>query len=235
VVEIGAPTGGSQEVGLHELGESIANTVDRVQTELARYPKTIGAYVLDEIALDMPVEMRVDELGQVKTKVVDATTPEKNVGQVRMKVRPVVGAAQAASDVPDQPLSVLAELTPQAIATLGAHRIYSVEDLARPASTGAGRAALNALALGVNLDQLLDKVGLLAFTPLPRAVREALVSAGVRSLKQFAEANATTLAQALADLLAQPISSADVTAWQARVREALAVPRPSIETGGSST
>ena len=87
-MEILAPAAVSQEVGLHELGESIAGTVDRVQTELSRYPTTMGAYVLDEIDLQMPVEMRVDEMAQVRTKVVDATTPDKNVGQLRMKVRP---------------------------------------------------------------------------------------------------------------------------------------------------
>jgi hypothetical protein len=233
VLEVGAPTASSQEVGLHELGESIATTVDRVQTELTRYPTTMGAYVLDEIALDMPVEMRVDELGQVRTKVVDATTPEKNVGQVRMKVRPVLGARQAAADVSDQPLSVLAELTPQAIATLEAHRIYSVEDLTRAASSGAGRAALSSLGLGVELEGLLAKASLLAFSPLPRAVREALLRIGVTSLPAFAKRDATGLAAELSTALEQVFTGQDVTAWQATVREALAVPRPSDETGGT--
>jgi hypothetical protein len=233
VLEIAAPTASSQEVGLHELGESIATTVDRVQTELTRYPTTMGAYVLDEIALDMPVEMRVDELGQVRTKVVDATTPEKNVGQVRMTVRPVLGARHAAADVSDQPLSVLAELTPQAVATLEAHRVYSVEDLARAASSGAGRAALSSLGLGVELEGLLAKVSLLAFSPLPRAVREALLRIGVTSLPAFAKRDATTLAAELSTALEQIFTGQDVTAWQATVREALAVPRPSDETGGA--
>jgi hypothetical protein len=235
VLEMAAPAATSQEVGLHELGESVASTVDRVQTELSRYPKTMGAYVLDEIDLNLPVEMRVDEVGQVRTKVVDAATPEKNVGQVRMKVRPVLGATEPATEVRDQPLAVLEELTPDAIARLEAQRIYSVEDLARAASSAAGRAALGALSLGVDLDALLAKAALLAFRPLPRAIREALVRLGVTSLAAFSkDANPASLAERLSGLLEQTFSASDVEAWQASVKAAFAVPRPSDETPAPS-
>jgi len=53
VLEIAAPLGArSTEVGLHDLGENLATTVDRVQHELSRYPSSMGAYVLDEIDLE---------------------------------------------------------------------------------------------------------------------------------------------------------------------------------------
>jgi hypothetical protein len=228
VVEMAAPAAISKEVGLHEFGESVASTVDRVQTELARYPKTMGAYVLDEIDLNVPVEMRVDEVGQVRTKVIDATTPEKSVGQMRMKVRPVIGSTQPPSEVRDQPLEVLDELAPAAIARLEAQRIYSVEDLARAASSAAGRAAIEALDLGADLDALLAKAALLAFRPLPRAIREALIRLGVTSLGAFAgDPNQAALATKLSELLEQTFTEADVAAWQATVKKAHAVPRPS--------
>ena len=164
VLEIPEPAPiASTEVGLHELGESIASTVDRVQTELARYPSSMGAYVLDEIDLDIPVDLRVDELGQVRTKVIDsAAAANGGVGKLHMRVRPVLGASQRLADVSDQPLSVLVELTPAAIGKLEGERIYSVEDLARAARSAASRAALEALELGVELAPLLGKAALLA-------------------------------------------------------------------------
>jgi hypothetical protein len=233
VVEIPAPTppDSSQEVGLHEIGESVASTVDRVQTELARYPNSMGAYLLDEIDLRVPVEMRVDELGQVRTKVVDAanaTGPQ--VGELRLRIRPVLGATQRTVDVPDQPLSVLKELSPATIAKLEGQRIYSVENLARVATTGAGRAALEALDLGVDLTALLEKAGLLAFPGLPRAVREALVALHIASLKEFARyTERVALATGLSSALGQEISEDDIVAWQKNVEAALTVPRPSVE------
>jgi hypothetical protein len=222
-----APTA-STEVGLHELGESIASTVDRVQTELARYPTSMGAYVLDEIDLDIPVEMRVDELGQVRTKVVDsAAAADGRVGKLHMRVRPVLGASQRRADVPDQPLSVLEELSTEAIQKLEAERIYSVEDLARAARSAAGRAALAALELGVDLEPLLGKAALLALPVLPRAVREALVALGVADPDAFAShGDPATLATKLSEQLGQQIAGDDVRAWQARVRKLLAVPLP---------
>jgi hypothetical protein len=231
VVEIAAPAATSKEVGLHEFGESVASTVDRVQTELSRYPKTMGAYVLDEIDLNVPVEMRVDEVGQVRTKVIDATTPERSVGQMRMKVRPIIGSTQPLAEVRDQPLAVLDDLTPAAIARLEAQRIYSVEDLARAASSAAGRAAIGALGLGVDLDALLAKAALLAFRPLPRAIREALIRLGVTSLAAFArDTDRAALAARLSGLLEQTFTDADVEAWQETVKKAHAVPRPSDMT-----
>jgi hypothetical protein len=172
--------------------------------------------------------MRVDEIGQVRTKVVDAATPEKNVGQVHMKVRPVLGAREPASDVADQPLSALPGLSAAAIQRLEAQRIYSVEDLLRAASTGAGRAALAEVDLGADLDTLLAAGALLAFRGLPRALREALVALGVPSLAAFAkDPDPAALAERLTAALEQEIGEADVAAWQATVRDALNVPLPS--------
>lgn len=222
----------SAEVGLHELGESIAGTVARVQAELARYPSSVGTYVLDEIGLTMPVEMRVDELGQVLAKVVDGDADARaNVGRVELKVKPVLGAVHAPPTIPDQPLSVLTELSAEAIQKLEAQRIFSVEDVARVARSPSGRATLESYELGVDLDTLLAKAALLSLPMLPVRVREALLSLGYSSPDAFVkEEDAETLAGKLSTALEQEISAEHVTAWQAAVRKALEVPLPTEPT-----
>jgi hypothetical protein len=175
--------------------------------------------------------MRVDELGQVRTKVVDAANASgPEVGELHLRIRPVLGATQRAADVSDQPLSVLKELSAASIAQLEGQRIYSVENLARVAITGAGRAALEGLNLGVDLNALLEKAALLAFAGLPRAVREALVELRIASLQEFARyTERAALTTGLSTALGQEISEDDVVAWQKRVVAAFAVTRPSLE------
>jgi hypothetical protein len=229
VLEIPAPTEStSTEVGLHELGENLASTVDRVQHELARYPGSMGAYVLDEIDLELPVDLRVDQLGQVRTRVLDSSTStDRAVGRVHMRVKPVLGAAARPADVPDQPLVVLEELSTEAIRKLGELRIYSVEDLVRAAQSGGGRAALVGLDLDVDLDVLLAKAGLLALPTLPRAVREALLGLGLADISAFlAVADPEDLAARLTAALGQEIAANHVVAWQDQTRKYLAVPLP---------
>lgn len=235
VLEVAAPIEReSTEVGLHELGENLATTVDRVQQELARYPTSMGAYLLDEIDLEIPVDMRVDQLGQVRTKVLDSgVSADRNIGRVRMRVKPVLGVAQRPADVRDQPLATLADLSDEAIGALARARIYSVEDLVRTAQTAAGRTALGSLDLGVDLDVLLGKAALLALPTLPRPVREALVKLGYPNPAAFvAETDGAGLAAKLTIELDQAIGDADVTAWQARTRRLLTLPLPSDEENG---
>jgi 5-hydroxyisourate hydrolase-like protein (transthyretin family) len=222
----------SAEVGLHELGESIAGTVARVQAELARYPSSVGTYVLDEIGLTMPVEMRVDELGQVLTKVVDGDAEARaNVGKVELKVKPLLGAVHPPPTIRDQPLSVLTDLSADAIQKLEAQRIFSVEDLARVARSPSGRATLEIYDLGVDLDALLGKAALLSLPMLPVRVRETLLSIGYASPDAFVkEEDAETLAGKLSTALEQDISAEHVKAWQAAVRRGLEVPLPTEHT-----
>ncbi|GAA4587819.1 hypothetical protein GCM10023194_37840 [Planotetraspora phitsanulokensis] len=217
------------EVVLHELGETIATAVNRMQSELARYPSTVGAYVVDELDLSVPVAVQLDRLGQVRAKVVDRAPVDEQLGQIRMRVRPVLGARLPYADQLDQPLSVLTELSADAVARLNALRVYSVEDLARLASAPAGSAALAGLNLGVDLAALLDKVALLSLTVLPRPVREALILLGVSSPRAFADhPDPAALAAALSVRLGQDIGVDAVTTWARLVRDGLAIPLPSI-------
>src|SRR4051794_35808076 len=70
-----AVTPRSEEVAIHELGESLAATVASVQGEMARYNTALGTYVLDEIDISIPVMLRVTKLGQVMARVTDSQTP----------------------------------------------------------------------------------------------------------------------------------------------------------------
>ena len=103
-------------------------------------------------------------------------------------------------------------------------------DLARLASTAAGREALADLQLGVDLEALIERAALLATPLLPLRVREELVGLGVHGLRQFVAADADRLAGLLATALAeetsQPVGRADVEAWQKAVRDVLLVPLP---------
>jgi hypothetical protein len=94
----------------------------------------------------------------------------------------------------------------------------------------AGRAALTRLGLGVEPSALLERAALLAMPVLPSAVSVALVKIGIASPAQFVATEPGTLVEPLNTLLAgrleRPIAVADVAAWQARVRRAIAVPLP---------
>jgi hypothetical protein len=227
LLEVAADAAGGGEVLLHELGETIAGAVDRMQQELSRYPSTLGAYVVDELDLSVPVAVQLDQLGQVRAKVIDRAPADEQLGQFRMRVRPVLGARQPLPDRLDQPLTVLTELTAGAVAQLNALRVYSVEDLARLASAPAGREALAGLALGVDLDRLLDKAILLSVTALPRPVREALLRLGVVSTAAFAaHPDPAALAEALSKELGQTITVEAVKAWQESVEESTRIVLP---------
>jgi len=204
-----------------------------MQRELDRYPSTLGAYVVDELDLSVPVAVQLDRLGQVRAKVVDRASGDEQLGQIHLRVRPVIGAEAPRADPLHQPLSALPELSAETIAKLRTLRVYSVEDLARLAQAAAGRQALEALALGVDLDRLLDKVALLAVPVLPRLVREALIRLGVASAKAFVEdPDPATLATRLSEEVGQVITEDAVKTWQQRVGATLRIPLP--ETNNSA-
>jgi hypothetical protein len=229
VLEVSTSVQATDDVVLHELGETIADSVHRMQLELSRYPSTIGAYVVDALDISVPVAVRVDALGQVRTKVLEQAPADATVGQVQMRVRPVPGAQDRARQPLDQPLAVLTELTPESIAALEARRVYSVEDLARLASSAVGRSALAGIVRGVDLPALLDKVALLAMPVLPSPVRSSLVDMGIGSPRGFVHAAASDLAPGLSERLGQTVSPDDVAIWQARVKVLIEVPLPTAE------
>lgn len=222
-----AQSGPSVEVALHELGQSIAVTVASVQRELSRYPNTIGTYVLDEIEMTIPVQVRVDTLGQVLTTVAQGDITNQAVGNVHMKFRPVPGLITPPPIIADQPLDTLG-LPDDAITRLKLMRIFSVEDLLRVSSTSVGRQSLERqLAAYTDTAKVLSIASLLTMPNVPLTVGEALIRMGFTDPTDFARADPATVAKELAGQLNQPISEDDVWYWQNQVEQASQLSLPS--------
>lgn len=213
----------SAEVGLHELGESIAATVVSVQGELSRYPNSLGAYLLDEVELTIPLQMRVDDLGQPLVVVASSETSGPTT-TVRMRVRPVLGASSVPADG-HQPLEQLA-LSADVIAKLQDRRVFSVEDLQRVARDPAGQVALARLGLGVPIERVVARADLLTLREIPPQIATALLQSDIESADAFAKADATKLAPILSRRTGQDIGVEDVQAWQAHVGKSLEIPLP---------
>lgn len=234
VIELESPTPlpapRSAEVGLHEVGESIAASLVMVQRELARYPNTLGAYILDEVDLNIPMHLRTDSLGQIMATVANGD-PGNTTAQVHLRVRPILGATQPRPTGAQQPLRALGTLSPQTITQLHAKRIFSVEDLQRVGRNAAGLAALEKLGLGVPVRQVLGRAEVLGLPVVPAAVAEALLQSNVFTPDAFVDANPEKLASTLSQKVGQPISEQDVKLWQRDVQNmtALSLPtRPAV-------
>lgn len=224
-------SGSSVEVALHEFGQSVAVTVASVQRELSRYPNAIGTYVLDEIDLSIPVQVRVDMFGQVLTTVAQGDITNQAVGNIHMRLRPVPGLAAPPPEIADQPLDMLG-LPREVIEQLKARRIFSVEDLLRVSSTPTGRLNLETeLMPFVNLGSVISSASLLTMPGVPQAIGVALVHLGYTSVEGFANMDSDRLASELAEFLRQRVTADDVWYWQKQVREASQIALPSKASG----
>ncbi|MDQ6721521.1 MAG: hypothetical protein M3003_12110, partial [Candidatus Dormibacteraeota bacterium] len=137
---------------LHELGESIASAVGKIQGELARYTSALGSYVIDEMEVSIPVKMRVDDLGQA---MVTVDQDGHNGSSLRIKLRPVPPVVQAQPASTTQPLESLG-FTPAEVAKLKERRVFSVDDLQRVARNVAGQEALQKVTPSATLAQSLN-------------------------------------------------------------------------------
>jgi hypothetical protein len=214
------------EVALHELGESIAATVASVQRELARYPNALGAFVLDEMDLTIPVRMRVDLLGQVRATVADEDQAGVLVGNLHLRLKPVLGAAQPPPVTSGQSLQSLNVLRPEVIARLEQERIFTVDDLLRVSNTATGRTALNKMQLGTDLSSVLDRASVLTLPSVPAPVAENLVDIGISKPSDFVQGDPVQIAHTLSERLKQPITPEAVQAWQKEVGDLISVPLP---------
>lgn len=203
------------EVAIHELGESLAATVASMQNELARYNTALGAYVLEEFDLSIPVLLRVGGLGQIMATVTQTQRPDAAVGQIRLRLKPSAGPAPApASPAAGLPLDALGLLSREEIARLEGERIFCVGDLLRVASTAAGRAALASEVFGAGLSGVLDRALLLSL-PIPPLVSQALIKSGFSRPASFIDADPSALAETLSRSTETPIGAGDVERWQA--------------------
>ena len=204
----------STEVAIHELGESLAATVASVQGEMARYNTALGAYVLDEIDISIPVMLRVTKLGQVLARVTDTQAPDSAVGQIRLRLKPSTGAAPVPTPSgASQPLNTIELISREALARLEGDRIFSVGDLLRVAATAAGRDALAREVFDFMLQPVLDRAALMSL-PLPSGVSTLLVKLGLNSPEQFVKSDPTSLADSIRSFAGLPVQPADVSQWQ---------------------
>jgi hypothetical protein len=214
----------STEVVLHELGESIAAAVGKIQQELARYTNALGSYVMDEMEVSIPIRMRVDDLGQTLVAVDQAG---QNGSSLRLRLKPVPPVIQAQPASTTQPLESLG-LTADQVAKLKEHRVFSVDDLQRVARNVAGQEALAKVTPG-QLAAALDKAQLLSLPMLPPAIATALVRSGIATPADFVKQEPVALAKKLSDELKVAITADDVKKWQSQVDQsitaAILVPR----------
>ena len=215
----------STEVVLHELGESIAAAVGKIQQELARYTNALGSYVMDEMEVSIPIRMRVDDLGQTMVAVAQDGA---NGSSLRLRLKPVPPVIQAQPASTTQPLESLG-LTADQVAKLKEHRVFSVDDLQRVARNVAGQEALQKVTPGQALAPALDKAALLSLPMLPPAIATALVRWGMTTPADFVKQEPVALAKRLSDELKVAITADDVKKWQSQVDQsitsAILVPR----------
>jgi hypothetical protein len=214
----------SVEVGMHELGESLAASVVAVQDELARYAGPLGRHVLDEVCLTLPVDVRVDSFGQL---VVRTRDPGRPGGDVTLRLRPKDGPPIPVPAPVD--LSQMSSLTFAEVEALNEHRIFSVEDLMRVGRNPSGQAALRKIrraASSGSFDAVFDEAELLTLPLLPRAVSELMPSVGIRSCRELSAADPKGLAVKLTERIGQEVTPEDVSSWQRELGDVGRIPLP---------
>ena len=220
----------SHEVALRELGAAIAAAIHDVQLELARYPSPLGAYVLDELEIALPVMARIDDLGQTMVTVVSPEPGAPPPPMVRFKLRPQLGAPPPPVPPADAPLSALGVLSAAAIARLQERRIFSIAELRQVTATAAGAASVEKLELGVSVPRLVDRARLFELPGVPREVSVALVQSHITSPEEFARTDPGRLAALLAKKLSGVVDAAITpevaSAWQQNARSATTMPLP---------
>lgn len=213
----------STEVVLHELGASLAVSLATVQNELARYPNELGAFLLDEIEVTIPVCLRVDELGQIRVRTIEDSPDKFESGQVRLRIKPVIGTNQAVPQCADQPLPALGDaLSTEAINRLEELRVFSIEDLLRIARDTAGQRAMEKLLPDIKIKDVIERATLFTLPDLAPRLAAALVQMGVTSPVDLVKRDSNKLAdeinERLKDKLDKVVTSEDVSNFQSAIR-----------------
>lgn len=211
------------ELTVSEIGDSLAATVASIQQELATYPMALGTFVVDDLEVDVPVDYRVDGLGQLRARMGRDGAAS---GRLKLRVKPVLEPPAEPPVTVPEPLASLPALPPDAIARLEAHRVFSVDDLLRVGRNAAGRRALQGLGIG-DVDAVLSHANVVALPTVPGRVSRQLVNVGIDAPRHFVDADPERLAKKLSRELRVDISAADVSAWQDRTRPLVCLPRPS--------
>lgn len=230
----------STEVVLHELGEGLAISIATVQNELARYPNDIGAFLLDEIEVTIPVRLRVDELGQLRVRIVENAPDKPECELIHLRIRPVVGTTQPVPHCADQPLSALGDvLSPGTIKRLEELRVFSIEDFLRVARDTAGQHAIKKLLPRVKLSAMIDRATLFTFPDLAPRLATTLVQIGVTSPMDFVKRDSKSLADEINKRLEgksdESLTPEDVSNLQSFIKQLTQIRLPGRQPNLQST
>lgn len=215
------------EVTLSELGQNVALSLVRVQRGLAAYANDSGTYILDEANLEIPLKLRVDNMGQILVTVVDPSGSDNSVGRLRLSIRPAPKDRKPTPPIPNLPLTDLGVLSKEVITYLESRRIFSVGDFLRLADSAPGRSVLAKTDLGVELENILGRAAVLTLPIIPETVKKAFLRFGIKVPADFLQANPQRLAKSLSHYLKQPIQPEDIEIWQRGVGEHINLPLPS--------
>jgi hypothetical protein len=202
-----------------ELGEALAATAASIQQELAHYPTSKGAFVLDDLDVELPVGFSVDVLGQLRVRIA-GEEQQTSAGRLRLRMKPLLEPPEARSVTAPQGLETLGALSPETVSRLESERIYSVGDLLRVSRNAVGRRALEQLGIR-DVAAVRERAEVVALPTLPPAVGEALVKAGVTRPAEFVATDAKVLAERLRGTHGEPVAAEDVQAWQLRTRRVI--------------
>jgi hypothetical protein len=212
-----------------------------IQRELRRYSEDNGAFLMEDLEVELPVKARVDSLGQIMTEVVNEMTSGSALTRIRLRIRPDAQPVDRIPIIADAPLASLNTLSTEQVQFLEAHRIFSVEDLIRTARSVAARKVLDSVIPSAVLDDSLARGSVLLIPVIPPHVALALIKVGLRSVDEFLHRDRTQLATALTGVLGGTVSQEQVAQWQASLTRLRTLGSPSSEvlhpatTGGPVT
>lgn len=205
--------GVQNELPLHSLGQSIAQSAVAVQRELGRCNRgTDSGFIVDELDLTVPVRLRLDPFGQVLASIQDPQPLIPSVGQLRLRIR-FATAAEMPTVSCDQTIRETG-LSPDDCMKLEKYHLFTVDDLLRIGRTVLGVQALERLGMSKPPAALLGRALLLAL-----GCPSALFDCGIETLDHLLAANASSLAAQLTAKSNRLWKTEEVLEWQSRARK----------------
>lgn len=213
----------TSEIGLHEVGEALAISAISIKRELSRYQDEMGLFEINDFELEIPVKLRIDDIGQVMATVVSEVNSSDAIARLKIKINPTSELPENLPIIADQPLESLGVFNPEQIKQFKQHRIFSVEDLLRASRNTSTLNSLTTIAPNDKLDTALNLAGVITMPNLPSGITSALVNLDVASPKDFVAKNPKTLATQLSQVTGESITEDDVKNWQSHIKDTISL------------
>lgn len=207
----------SQEVAMHELGEALAVSVVSIKRELQNYPDERGSFAVDDFEVDIPLQMRMDELGQLMVTVLDDGGATKAIARVRVRIKHDEKPLQRIPIIADLPLSELQVFTDSELKKLDEYRVFSVEDFIRVSRNSAGFKALEKRVSKTRTQKALKKAELLIIPDIPSHVSKELIN-NFSSVDEFVHKDSVSISKSLKKAKID-VGEQDVSEWQDKTRK----------------